>query len=108
MAEWIEYTGSDEQIAEMESCEHGFIVKFPTGHESLVYTSHNQCYGKSIDSYWLIPADPLREMKIRWAMTAQRVFVRIHHANDVIDVFYDQSPNWNIPNAEYSFKPFED
>lgn len=110
MSEWKEYTGSDEQIAEMTNARNGWIARLTTGVDSYINQGHpgNSLLISSIISYWLIPADPLREMKIRWAMTAQRVFVRIHHANDVIDVFYDQSPNWNIPNAEYSFTPFKD
>ena len=129
MAEWKKYTGTPEQIDELRNAENGFVCRNDDVESGILTIKYGQLFSDQqkqpildamfkdsiqnflnkykTKAFWLIHDDPLREMKIRWAMTAQRVFVRIHHANDVIDVFYDQSPNWNIPNAEYRFSPFE-
>lgn len=106
MSEWKEYTGSDEQIAEIENAKNGYIVNHYDGTESLVLSSgqYKHVLGK-FTRYWIIPDDHLREMKIRQAMTGQPVWVRKHH-----DLGYTRTvtttPDWNIPNAEYSFTPF--
>ena len=69
--------------------------------------------------YWIISDDPLREMKIRQAQTGQPVWVRYmshrferdeHLGRIMIDYLktdVTNRPDWNIPNAEYSFTPFE-
>ena len=125
---WTEYTGSDRQIAEMEGCEYGYLLKIdgseygkacPIVHRLFEWKLHDQ---KRITHYWIIPADPLREMKIRQAQTGQPVWVRSEDWTIDIDkcggeivpsedkncmVFYTTTPDWNT-NAEYSFTPFEE
>lgn len=103
MAEWIEYTGSDEQIAEigMSLYANGFMARNESGIESNVVCSDTT-------HYWIIPDDPLREMKIRWAQTGQPVWWRFSDTSFEPGVRCTTSPDWNIPNAEYSFTPFED
>lgn len=121
MSKWTEYTGSDEQIAELVS--NTFIVnninsifgnskcvnKFYTGKTSeadkLWLREHFHEY--RITKYWLIPADPLREMKIRWAQTGQPVWTRRKIENEYFYWLPTTTPDWNIPNAEYSFTEFE-
>ena len=124
MSDWREYTGSDEQIAELAS--NTFIVNninsifgnpkvvntFYTGktyeEDKLWLRNHFQEYG--ITKYWIIPADPLREMKVRQAMTGQPVYWRLKKDNPglIYRVFVTTSPDWNIPNAEYAFTEFRD
>lgn len=126
MSKWTEYTGSDEQLAELVS--NTFIVnniysifgnskcvnKFYTGKTSEVdklwLREHFHEY--RITKYWLIPADPLREMKIRWAQTGQPVWIRESRDFEKYGYAYlyhkqTTTPDWNIPNAEYSFIEFE-
>lgn len=68
--EWVAYTGSDEQIVEigMSAYENGFITRNESGIESNVVCSDTT-------HYWIIPDDPLREMRIRQAQTGQPVWV---------------------------------
>ncbi len=116
---WTEYTGSDEQIAELINPEISFIVDNPmsifgqTGCVNSFYHSDNlnsdsewlkkhfADYG--IKRYWLIPDDPLREMKVRQAMTKQPTWIR-----DSMGTYCTTTPDWNIPNAEYAFTEFKD
>ena len=128
MSDWREYTGSDEQIAELAS--NTFIVNninsifgnpkvvntFYTGktyeEDKLWLRNHFQEYG--ITKYWIIPADPLREMKVRQAMTGQPVWVNVRYFDrELREHTYKchrptTTPDWNIPNAEYSFTEFKD
>jgi len=122
---WVEYTGSDEQSAELLS--NTFIVNnvnsifgnpssvntFYTGktyeEDKLWLRGHFHEYG--ITKYWIIPADPLREMKIRQAMTGQPVWVRKLFECGIEkewQMFVTTTPDWNMPNAKYSFTPFEE
>lgn len=111
--DWKIYNGSDEQIIELQNAEHGFIIKNIYGHLwKEIYFFWHQCPIGSTH-YWLIPADPLREMKVRQAMTGQPVCVRQSYYDPVEEhhgakVFTTTTPDWNIPNAEYSFTEFKD
>lgn len=126
--DWIEYDGSDEQIAELlqakqfvvDSENSTFykptILNMPVT-ETYVTWLRQMLENAEVTAYWIIPADPLREMKIRWSMTGQPVWIREHLANyfdgylestDCYDREPTTTPDWNIPNAEYSFKPWED
>lgn len=121
--EWVAYTGSDEQIAEIGNSinANGFITKNISGLESSVVctdTTH----------YWIIPDDPLREMKIRQAQTGKPVWIRMdayklakidRSTYDIVSsksegqmytehTIVTTTPDWNIPNAEYSFTAFEE
>ena len=72
--------------------------------------------------YWIISDDPLRDMKIRQAQTGQPVWIKMKsstywviamrgfdliYQDHVVSVIKSTTPDWNIPNAEYSFTPFE-
>lgn len=124
---WTEYTGSDEQIAEINSCINWVgkdsngtetDIKFPwhlrkdgyievdTDETGEVFTIIKLAY------YWIIPDDPLREMKVRQAMTKQPTWQRYTmqwgRRDDEIITEVTTDPDWNIPNAEYSFTEFKD
>ena len=117
---WQEYTGSDEQIAELRGAKNGYVIRY--SNDKISNIAWNDCIKNSqfVDwkngerhcptHYWLIPDDPLREMKIRQAMTGQPVYWRLKKDNPglIYRVFVSTSPDWNIPNAEYSFTEFKD
>ena len=130
-----EYTGSDEQIAEISSSKNGFgcrnnetasgilTIKYGQLFSDLSeYPILNAMWNGSLKRFvetnntthiWLIPDDPLREMKIRWAQTGQPVWVRIPVSYERYGYCYitygaTTTPDWNIPNAEYSFTEFKE
>ena len=127
---WTEYTGSDEQIAELKSAKNGFILRYREGEETeIIRRIGNSFIGDAIDSrrrmlsgdnivevlsrnntthFWLIPADPLREMKVRQVMTGQPVWTRRKIENEYFYWLPTTTPDWNIPNAEYSFTEFKE
>lgn len=123
---WTEYTGSDEQIAELRGAKNGYVIRY--SNDKISNIAWNDCIKNSqfVDwkngerhcptHYWLIPDDPLREMKIRQAQTGQPVWVRYNKDLMVLrpgdkawrkEIIVTTTPDWNIPNAEYSFTPFE-
>ena len=80
MTEWKEYTGSDEQIAELKDAlnSYGFITSRISGirWNKQVIPSEitlNEVFEFATE-YLIIPDDPLREMKIRQARTGQPVW----------------------------------
>ena len=110
MSEWTEYTGSDEQIAEFKNTENGYVLRKSDDKEVVFLSIEYRPNLDNVTHYWIIPDDPLREMKIRQANTGQPVWIR--HKGNVDKFLYHHevttTPNWYIPNAEYSFTPFED
>ena len=116
MNDWKEYTNSDEQIAEMQDCKYGFILLYKDKKQYEILTAQGDFFGNitrlhpDVTHYWIIPADPLREMKVRQAMTGQPVYWRLKKDNPglIYRVFVTTSPDWNIPNAEYSFTEFKE
>lgn len=114
MSKWTEYTCSDEQIAELFISR--YIVRDTLKERKYIYS--NTSFDNQIDlknwlaeiratAYWIIPDDPLREMKIRWAQTGQPVWTRRKIENEYFYWLPTTTPDWNIPNAEYSFIEFE-
>lgn len=123
--EWVAYTGNDEQISELESAEKGYILRcfYSDGDETYetpimfggIYDDEDSetFTSKIVVAYWIIPDDPLREMKIRQAMTGQPVWVKEREMKKTgfplgYKYYATTTPNWNIPNAEYSFTAFEE
>lgn len=114
---WTEYAGDIE--GHMQTCmnSNGFLLRFEDGTESDIIKPYPQMFNKKITHYWIIPDDPLRDMKIRQAQTGQPVWIKSPSNNfkvnsrEVIAIgntYCTTTPDWNIPNAEYSFTPFED
>ncbi len=122
MSKWTKFTGSDEQIAELVNntfivnninsifgnpkCVNTFYTGKTEEEDKLWLREHFHEY--RITKYWLIPADPLREMKIRWAQTGQPVWTRRKIENEYFYWLPTTTPDWNIPNAEYSFTEFKE
>ena len=113
MNDWKEYTNSDEQIAEMQDCKYGFILLYKDKKQYEILTAQGDFFGNitrlhpDVTHYWIIPADPLREMKVRQVMTGQPVWIRRKIENEYFYWLPTTTPDWNIPNAEYSFTEFE-
>ena len=112
MNNWKEYTGSDEQIAELWKADDGFIARFTDGSESQPIWATPHMTLNTVTHYWIIPDDPLREMKIRQSQTGQPVWIK-HRTHwdkriNAIQIDCTTTPNWNIPGAEYSFTSFDE
>ena len=115
---WQFYTGSDEQIAELRGAKNGYVIRY--SNDKISNIAWNDCIKNSqfVDwkngerhcptHYWLIPDDPLREMKIRQAQTGQPVWTRRKIENEYFYWLPTTTPDWNIPNAEYSFTEFKE
>jgi len=116
MSEWKKFTGSDEQIAEISNSENGYSCKYIDGIESRIFTGslrENAIYDKNMTHFLICNPHPLADMIIRQAMTGQPVWVRDYKdtllsGEHNYDEYVTTTPNWNIPNAEYSFTPFEE
>lgn len=131
--EWVKFDGSDEQIAEIMCSKNGFIVdsqwsvfsepnklKIALDDQANIDWLKQNFEDYDVTKYWIIPADPLREMKIRQAQTGQPVWIRMPGYEAFPSKYetywwngrYTQTvttrPDWNIPNAEYRLSPFED
>ena len=122
MTEWKEYTGSDEQIAEIMKCT-GFIVDsqysafkavstFRSVHESDREWLKDHFSKYDVKQYLICNPHPLADMICQQARTGQPVWVRYtlewDRRSDTIETDCTTTPDWNIPGAEYSFTPFDD
>lgn len=114
--EWQEYTGSDEQLAELQGSKVNLLIRYSDNSEvnwnKSILDIDNHGVFKDATQYWIIPADPLREDKIRYAMTGQPVYWR-SKSNGTTGICLDNGVS--IPHAfyapdhyEYSFTEFED
>mgnify|MGYP003495062819 FL=1 len=107
---WVLFDGSDEQIAELNECKNGFVVRFNDDKYSALYEciDIDRLINLGFTHYWIIPDDPLRDMKVRQAMTGQPVWTRRKIENEYFYWLPTTTPDWNIPNAEYSFTEFKE
>lgn len=112
MAEWEKYTGSDEQIAAIWNHYNGFLLnttdKILTKDNFTDSVSFEEYLKHGVTSYWLIPADPLRGMKIHQAKTGQPVWWRSIDGGGT-GLCHEHFPPFAHPDKfEYRFTPFED
>jgi len=130
LTKWTEYTGSDEQIAEISSAKHGFVCRNNETDSGILTIKYGQLFSDKSEypilnamwsgslkrfvethnttHYWIISDYPLREMKIRQAQTGQPVWTRRKIENEYFYWLPTTTPDWNIPNAEYSFIEFKE
>lgn len=119
--EWKKFTGIREQVVEMIHSKNGYILKNGNRQSDKLtqgfalnekFRCRDDWYEKywPIESYWIIPDDPLREMKIRQAQTGQLVYVKTpsKRAKDKFSYYKTTNPNWGEIGAEYSFTAFEE
>lgn len=122
MSEWKEYTGTPEQIAEMYDAD-SFIIKANGVESHVMHHIDERGLLVDCDEYLICNRHPLADMIRRQARTGQPVYIKLPR-----DAFFDNTypakngdtghlkkdwfqvittkPDWNIPNAEYSFTPF--
>ena len=123
MAQWEKYTGSDEQILELQNAEHGFIIKNIHGYiwEEIYFFWHQCPIGSS--HYLICKPHPLADMICQQARTGQPVWMLITehqywtmplgefkgktHINGKV-MIKATKPNWDIDKAEYSFTEFKE
>ena len=110
--EWITYTGSDEQIAELENAKNGFICKNDYGYIwDAFYIDWSKC-PIGATHYFICNPHPLADMICQQARTGQPVWIK-HRTHwdkriNAIQIDCTTTPNWNISGAEYSFTLFEE
>lgn len=125
MSEWKEFTGSDDQIYELKESlnKYGFI----TGSSGIRWTRqaipHEIAILKLFElatHYLICEPHPLVEMICQQARTGQQVWVKCVNGSwgmrigdqytrgEKHFIFATNTPDWNIPGAEYSFEPFKE
>lgn len=118
MAEWIEYTGSDEQIESIKLNSDGIIFKDSSGIElnspirSLIVRTKEEIKNflkdRDVKSILLCKRHDLSQMIYQQAKTGQPVWIRQaspRHKNKKL-AYKTTKPNWYLPDAEYSFESF--
>ena len=120
MSEWIEYTGSTEQIAEIEASflESGFIVKKDGGSISDViqgkqplcegFVSYNFEISWGVNSYLICQRHPLADMIRQQALTGQPVWARAYGGVGQV-LCHEYFPPFAHPDTfEYAFTEFKE
>jgi hypothetical protein len=113
MTEWKVYTGSDEQIMEIADAVNGVILRYKNGNEITMNTL-NRTWGvclEDVTHFCVCNPHPLADMICQQAKTGQPVWVRYEWRDSTgpgVETYVTSTPDWNIPNAEYSFKPLEE
>ena len=83
MAEWKKFTGSEEQINEINDAKHGWIFKDVNGTESLICRGRYVAYRYQCISEYLICEPHIDATMIhRWADTGQPVYWFNEPANE--------------------------
>lgn len=118
--EWIEYTGSDEQIAEMWNAEHGYavisrgVIKIRVAKDSFssreVFSEHAKNAIEYVTKYLICQPHPYADLIDIWRLSGCTVWVRYRNALSPKNFIVEETnkPDWNIPGAEYRLTPFED
>ena len=125
MSEWIEYTGSNEQIEEMKG---GFLYRTTSGSQSDIALNesnfdsidHLKTWMRGATHYLAAKPHQYADLIKIWADTGCPVWVRCpaHKyewdsslGNIIVDYIKTEvtnTPDWNIPGAEYRLTPFND
>ena len=123
MAKWIEYTGSDKQISDIQTSEHGWMT------EDFITIDGSAPIHDLIsvgEKYLICQPHPYADLIKIWADTGCPVWVRprkpyefkisdyLNHPTTRLMVdgegvyLITTTPDWNILGAEYSLTPFND
>ena len=119
MAKWKKYTGSDEQIEEIQKSKHGVMTEDFIIIDGGAPLRDLLCIG---DKYLICQPHPYADIIKIWADTGCPVWIRLFQSDrysvnfDYIEVtdtadhstYMTTKPDWNIPEAEYRLTPFED
>lgn len=114
MNNWIEYTGSDSQLDEMEAASKGYILRVGTNkampgnmQTSILYGKEWEGWKGNIHSYFLCNP-PLFAFVIPWLMTGQPVWWR-SKASGGTGQCHEFFLPFAYPNEfEYSFTEFKE
>lgn len=121
--EWIEYIGSDEQIKEMlfAANKHGVMIIHHNGELCpSIFTDANELSQHldkrtkyPIKMFWLCQPHPYADLINIWRLSGCPVYVRYTEpTEDGLNMRWrtikTNTPDWNIPGAEYRLTPFED
>jgi len=118
--EWKEYNGSDEQIAEMQEAQYGVLLS--NNPSEIVDVSdmillESYLNEQDVHEYLICNPHPLADMIRKQALTGQPVWIMYMKDLMVLrpgdkawrkEIIVTTTPDWNIPNAEYSFTPFKE
>ena len=108
MSEWIEYTGSDDQISDIKTSEHGWMT------EDFIVIDGSAPIHDLIsvgDKYLICQPHPYADLIKIWADTGCPVWVRYEYRLSVgpgSETYVTDEPDFNIPGARYKLTPFED
>ena len=123
--EWIEYTGSNEQLIELLTTESKFMVdnewsvfhkpttlNMPATEDNLNWLASLLCDTK-VKRYLICQPHPYADLIDIWRLSGCPVYVRYTEpTEDGLNMRWrtikTNTPYWNIPGAEYSLTPFED
>lgn len=108
-AHWVKYDGSDEQIAEIKSNTHGYIVRDDLGMLSNRVRVSFDLEGISIlpFEYLICSPHPHADMICQWARTGQPVWWRSKDSGET-GLCHEYFPPFMHPvEFEYSFTQFE-
>ena len=120
MATWLDYSGSDEQICEIKSAEHGVMFWYIAdyGIDRVIYRYKDNRYHidnrietKVISKYLICEPHPYADVIDIWRLTGCEVWSRYEWRDSTgphSETYVTDEPNWNIPGAEYRLTPFEE
>lgn len=113
-AQWIKYDGSDEQIAEMDDTG-SFIIKANGIESHVMHNIDERGLLVDCDEYLICNRHKYAKLIQRWSITGQPVWVKTFidgsYAGLPIkdaSIYVTNTPDWNIPGAEYSFTEFKE
>lgn len=105
MAEWKKFTGSEEQINEINDAKHGWIFKDVNGTESLICRGRYVAYRyQGISEYLICEPHIYATMIHRWVDTGQPVYCRDPFGPDGTWRRTSDLAGWYV-DLEYSFNP---
>ena len=113
MSEWKEYTGSDEQIAEIKTASKGILCKLNSDEgkiKRIMLKSWHSLYEYSdlITEYLICQPHPYADLIKIWADTGCPVYWRSKHGG-AAGACHENFPPFAHPNEfEYLLTPFED
>lgn len=125
MTKWIEYTGSDEQIEEINRAKHGVLAKNNFNHIWPDIYEHFDFAPIGATEYLICDPHPYADLIDIWRLTGCEVWTKFSYEyvgflykelpedtltrlNEDSVIVKTTKPNWNIPGAEYRLTPFED
>ena len=115
MSEWIKYDGSDKQIEEINNARYGILAKnnfnyiWPDTYEYFDFAPIGAT------EYLICQPHPYADLIKIWADTGCPVLVQHEvtkqfqgYSMSEMRIYETNTPDWNIPGAEYRLTPFED